>query len=137
MTQIHASAVALNGRGLLILGPSGAGKSTLALQMMAVGADLVADDRTDVMRDGAQVIASCPPQISGRIEARGVGILTAVPHWPVPVTLVVDLGRLEEDRLPQSHSHDVLGVLLPLVLGPYHPHLYAALRQFLLGGRAA
>lgn len=137
MTQIHASAVALNGRGLLILGPSGAGKSTLALQMMAAGAELVADDRTDVMRDGAQVIAGCPPQIAGRVEARGIGILNVVPHGPVPVALVVDLGREEEDRLPQSRSHDVLGVALPLVLGPYRPHLYAALRQFLLGGRAA
>ncbi len=137
MEQIHASAVALNGRGLLILGPSGSGKSTLALQMMAVGATLVADDRTDLTRDGARVIASCPPQIAGRVEARGVGILTAVPQGPVPIALVVDLGRVEEDRLPQSRSHDVLGIALPLVLGPYRPHLYAALRQLLSGGRAA
>ena len=44
MTQMHATTVALRGRGLLILGPSGSGKSTLALQLMAVGARLVADD---------------------------------------------------------------------------------------------
>lgn len=137
MTQVHASVVAFSGRGVLILGPSGSGKSTLALQIMSVGGELVADDRTDLRRDGAQVVASCPPQICGRIEARGVGILIAAPHGPVPLSLVVDLGTVEEDRLPQSRSHDVLGVALPLVLGPYRPHLYAALRQLLLGGRSA
>lgn len=136
MKQVHASVVALDGRGLMILGPSGAGKSTLALQLMAVGAALVADDRANLSRDGAQVIASCPPQIAGRIEARGVGILNARPYGPVPLGLVVDLGAVEVDRLPQSRSHDVLGVALPLVLGPHRPHLYAALRQFLSEGRA-
>ena len=43
---------ASDGRGLLILGPSGAGKSALALQLIALGARLVADDRTD--RDRAR-----------------------------------------------------------------------------------
>lgn len=137
MTQVHATVVAFDGRGVMILGPSGAGKSTLALQMIAAGAALVADDRADLLRKGSQVIASCPVQIVGQIEARGVGILHAAPHGPVSLALVVDLGREEEDRLPQSRSHDVLGVSLPLVLGPYRPHLYAALRQFLSGGRVA
>jgi HPr kinase/phosphorylase len=43
---LHASCIALEGRGLLILGPSGAGKSSLAIRMMALGASLVSDDRT-------------------------------------------------------------------------------------------
>ena len=135
--QLHATTIELGGAGLVILGPSGSGKSTLALELMAVGASLVADDRTDLRRDGADVLASCPPALSGRIEARGIGILRADPAGPVRVALIADLGAAPGDRLPQSQSHDLLGVGLPLVTGPYRPHLYAALRQLLLGGRVA
>lgn len=136
MTQLHATTVALQDRGLLILGPSGSGKSSLALELIAVGARLVADDRTDLVRERDRVIASCPAALRGRIEARGVGILAAEAPGPVRLAAVVDLGQAEEQRLPPAREHDVLGIALPLVFGPYRPHLYAALRQFLLAGRA-
>ncbi|WP_265499263.1 HPr kinase/phosphorylase [Paracoccus beibuensis] len=135
--QLHATTVAIHGRGLLILGPAGSGKSTLALQLMAVGALLVADDRTDLELIAGQLIASVPAQLRGRIEARGVGILSAEASAPVPVALACDLGREEVERLPHMHVHDWLGVPVPLVLGPYRAHLYAALRQMLLGRRLA
>ena len=48
--NLHASCIAVHGRGVLILGPSGAGKSSLALQLMALGADLVADDMIEPVR---------------------------------------------------------------------------------------
>ncbi|MDP5306791.1 HPr kinase/phosphorylase [Paracoccus spongiarum] len=137
MTQLHGTVVALDGRGLLALGASGSGKSSLALDLMATGAALVADDRVDLRRDGDSVIASCPPSLRGRIEARGVGILAARDHGPVALHLVVDLAQAEDRRLPASREHDLLGIRLPLVFGPYHPHLYAALRQMLLAGRIA
>ncbi len=135
MTQVHGTTVAMAGQGLLILGPSGSGKSTLALQLMAAGAELGADDRTDLIRDDDTVIASCPPPLAGRIEARGVGLLGATAHPPVPLVLVVDLGAQEDARLPPLRHHDLLGIGFPLVLGPYRPHLYAAVRQYLLHGR--
>lgn len=137
MTQLHGTVVALEGRGLLILGPSGSGKSSLALQLMATGAGLVADDRVDLTVIADQVIASCPAPLRGRIEARGLGILAASEVGPVPLALVVDLGQSEDQRLPPSREHDLLGRPLPLVFGPYRPHLCAALRQLLLAGRAA
>lgn len=137
MTQLHATTVALSGRGLMILGPAGSGKSSLALELIAAGAMLVADDRTDLVRDGDGLVASCPEPLRGRIEARGLGILAAGDHGPVRLAAAVDLGRSEDARLPQLRSHEVLGVALPLVLGPYRPHLYAALRQYLLAGRVA
>ncbi|HHY02835.1 MAG TPA: serine kinase, partial [Paracoccus sp.] len=90
MTTIHASAVAIEGRGLLILGPSGAGKSSLALALMAQGALLVADDRVLLDASEGQLIAACPAPLLGRIEARGVGILAAPPAGPVPLAQVVD-----------------------------------------------
>ena len=135
MTQMHATTVALRGRGLLILGPSGSGKSTLALQLMAVGARLVADDRTDLTAQGDDVVASCPAALAGTIEARGVGLLAAPPHGPVRLSLVVDLAQEGVARLPDCTTYPLLGRALPLVPGPYRSHLYAALRQYLLFGR--
>lgn len=135
MTTIHATAVALNGRGLLILGPSGAGKSSLALDLMALGAGLIADDRVALSRQGGRLIAACPPALAGRIEARGLGILRAHAAPPAPVVLAVDLGESETGRLPPCRHRVIAGVAVPLVLGPLRPHLGAALRQMLLAGR--
>lgn len=103
---------------------------------MAVGAVLVSDDRTDLHREGDKIIAEAPATLSGRIEARGVGILNARTAGPVALSLVVDLGQNEDMRLPLARHCDLLGIRLPLALGPYRPHLYAALRQYMLAGRA-
>ena len=134
---IHASSVALNGRALLITGASGTGKSALALALMGLGADLVSDDRTILHRDGDALIADAPDTIRGQIEARGVGILHADACGPTRVVLAVDLDRVEDQRLPPLRHSDVMGVAVPLVLGPFAPHLPFALRQYLLAGRHA
>jgi len=47
-TQLHASCVSIDGKGILLLGPSGSGKSDLSLRLIDGGATLVADDRVDV-----------------------------------------------------------------------------------------
>lgn len=137
MIQLHATTVALDGRGLVILGPSGAGKSTLALELMAVGAALVADDRTDLRLEGSALTASVPKELEGRIEARGVGILKADFVSSASISLVCDLGQVEDQRLPPMRHTTLMDMRLPLVLGPHRPHLYAALRQMLLGARHA
>ncbi len=134
-TTLHATTVALNGGGLLICGPSGSGKSSLALELMAVGAVLVSDDRTRLECHEDRLWASPPLAIAGKIEARGVGLLCADHQGPVPVALMLDLGRSETMRLPPRHVHEILGIIVPVVLGPYRPQLYAALRQYMLGGR--
>lgn len=134
---IHASAVALDGQGLLILGPPGSGKSALALALMAMGTQLVADDRVRLVRRGDRLVASCPPSLSGLIEARGVGILRAAAAGDTPLSLAVNLGQAEDARLPPRRRIDFHGIELDLVLGPMGPHLGAALRQMLIGGRFA
>lgn len=138
MTEtLHASCVALAEAGLLILGPSGAGKSALALELMALGADLVADDRTLIdLRDG-QLYAHPPKALAGLIEARDIGLLTA-PHRPeARLTLVIDLGQTETERLPPPRHISVQGQSLPLVLRPRHGHLGPALLCYLKGSRYA
>lgn len=127
---LHASCVVLGAAGVLILGPSGAGKSSLALQLMAHGAALVADDRTEVtVRDGG-LWATCPPQIAGRIEARGVGLLSARPAGPARLALAVDLGRMETERLPEPRQIALCGDTLPLLWRAEGPAFPAAILQY-------
>ncbi len=89
---------------MLILGRAGAGKSSLALQLMALGAQLVADDQTVVQRREEHLIASAPETIRGQIEARGIGILAAPAAPPTPLRLIVDLDAEEDSRLPPAHD---------------------------------
>lgn len=136
-TTLHASCVALGGRAVLILGASGSGKSALALELMARGAALIADDRTRLIARDAVLIASAPPTIRGMIEARGVGLLAAEPAPPTPVALVVDLDQAETARLPQVHETMLLDVRLTLLRKVEHAHFPAAILQYLKGGRCA
>ncbi|KEO53188.1 HPr kinase/phosphorylase [Thioclava indica] len=137
-TNIHASVVALGSqRGALIKGASGSGKSLLALRLMAYGAQLVADDRVDLCVEAGQLIATAPPQITGRIEAREVGLLHAEPLPRARIILCVNLDEIETQRLPEQRKDRVLGVELPLVLRVQHGHLDVAILQWLKGGRWA
>ncbi|MDF0600809.1 HPr kinase/phosphatase C-terminal domain-containing protein [Psychromarinibacter sp. C21-152] len=133
---IHASCVALDGRAVLIRGAAGSGKSGLALQLMALGAALVADDRTEITLHDGWPVAACPAAIRGRIEARGLGLLAADPAPPAVVRLVVDLDRVETDRLPPERHTDLLGVPLPLFHKVESLHFAPAILQYLRAGPA-
>ena len=135
-TTLHASCVAWRGRGVLITGPSGSGKSTLALALMALGCDLVADDRTQLApAPGGGLWASCPPVLAGLIEARGVGLLGAVPRGPVRLRLAVERGTPETARLPQERHVTHLGCSLPLLHDIGTGHFAPAILQYLKAGR--
>lgn len=138
-TQIlHASCVSLDGRGLLILGPSGAGKSALAIRLLALGAELVSDDRTAVWMEDGGLHARCPaPEIQGLIEMRGIGLLRAPSVPRAALALVVDLSRTETERLPPLRKVTLLGCELPLVLQVQNHHLAEALMLYLRHGRHA
>lgn len=96
---IHASSVLIDGRVVLISGRSGSGKSDLAVRLIDRGALLVADDYTRVEARDGRLIASAPPQIAGRIELRGVGIVELASAVEGMVALLVDLDRAAE-RMP-------------------------------------
>ncbi len=124
------------GRGVLIVGPPGAGKSALALQLMAFGAGLVADDRTRLsVPDDGPPLAAAAPNIAGRIEARGVGILAADPAPPCRLALVVDLAEVERERLPPPRTVRLMGRDLPLLHKVESPHFGPAILQYLKGDR--
>ena len=112
---LHASTVAAEGRAVMITGPSGAGKSDLALRLLDRGFMLVSDDRTLVRKDGDRLIASAPPNIAGKLEIRGIGIVDMDTLKDVPVALLVDLTS-EIQRLPdENRERPVLGVRVPLI----------------------
>ena len=112
---LHASTVAKDGRAVLISGPSGAGKSDLALRLLDQGFTLVSDDQTIVKRHDDRLIASAPPNIAGKLEVRGIGIVDIESIDDVPVALVVEL-TTDIERLPDdSRERLFLGVRVPLV----------------------
>ncbi|MBY6057713.1 serine kinase [Leisingera daeponensis] len=131
---LHASCVALEGRGLLITGVSGQGKSALALQLMAFGAQLVADDRVLLQLLHGQVVASAPEPIRGLIEARFMGLLRAQIRSPVPVAALVDLDEAETERLPVRHTTRLLDQEVALVKRVDGAHFAPALMQYLRCG---
>lgn len=133
---IHASCVAFDGKGVLIKGKSGSGKSSLALQLMAFGAQLVADDRV-VLTPSAGVRASAPAALKGMIEARNIGILNADHAADVQVACVIDLNEVEDERLPPHRTITLMGTDIPLFYKVEGLHFAPAILQFLRAGRMA
>ncbi|MFA5965541.1 MAG: aldolase [Sphingomonas sp.] len=109
VARIHATTVAIGGRGVMIVGPSGAGKSDLALRLIDRGAVLVSDDYTECfVRDGA-LMAVAPPTIAGKIEVRGIGIVDMPHAGETPVAMVVTLAA-RVDRLPEPGTTHIAGI---------------------------
>lgn len=132
--QLHASAIAFGNVGCLITGGAGSGKSTLALELIALGAMLISDDRTDINLSEGKLIASCPRPIAGLIEARGAGIIRVTPAKPSSLALWVDLDSSPAERLPRPQNRDLLGTPVPVIFGPYRPGLAAIAKVLLTGG---
>jgi len=147
---VHATAIAVGGRAVLIRGPSGSGKSDLALRCLACApgpllpgpAALVADDQVRIARVGGVLRASAPPTIAGRIEVRGLGILTVPYLATADVVLAADLvSPAEIERLPDPLPPlSIMGIDVPIVrLAPFEASapikLFLALTMSAVPGR--
>ena len=134
---LHASCAAFGQNGVLITGKSGSGKSSLALELIALGAVLVADDRTILTTTDGTLMATCPAPISGQIEIRKVGILATPTQPSANIRLVVDLDQREPDRLPPHRRITISGIELDCIFGKDTLSLAIAVKLFLQGGRVA
>ena len=137
MEQIfHASCVVVDDRAALIVGPSNSGKSALALELMARGASLVSDDQTILSREASHLIAKAPLELCGVIEARGIGLLRAQYHSAAQISLIINLGRVENERLPSLRYETILGIRLPVLCAVEVSYFPAAILQYLKEGLA-
>lgn len=132
-TQVHASCVELEGTAVLLRGPSGSGKSDLSLRVIDSGGRLVADDRTNLAVEDGHLYASPPDVIAGKLEVRGIGILSVPFASHARVGLVVDLVAPQDvERLPENRRCDYLGVSIPLIaMAPFEASAVAKLRAVL------
>ena len=116
-TPIHATAVACFLRGgwsaLLLTGPSGAGKSDLALRLIGRGWRLVSDDYTHVWTCDGRLFATAPVAITGRLEARGLGIVASPARLLSRVVGIIDCVSDTVERLPEPAVQSLCGVSLP------------------------
>jgi len=136
MALHHGTVVGFAGRGILLQGAPGSGKSDLALRLIALGADLVADDQVDLVAEPDGLVARVPQTIAGLIEVRGLGI-RALPHQAAAVVrLIVDLvAPSQVERLPDPAFETIEGCQLPrLLLDPFE--LSAPLKLLLALGLA-
>jgi serine kinase of HPr protein (carbohydrate metabolism regulator) len=136
--RLHATAVAIGSKGVLLRGRSGSGKSDLALRLIDGGAKLVADDVVEVEQRGAALMARAPARLKGRMEVRGVGIVAVPTVARARIVLVVDLvaaGAVE--RYPEPASTRILGIRLKLLkLWAFEASAPAKLRLAVKGRKA-
>jgi serine kinase of HPr protein (carbohydrate metabolism regulator) len=142
---IHACAVLVGGRAILIRGPAGSGKSRLVLGLIHAAetglipfARLVADDRVALEVAHGRLLARPPQALAGLIEVRGLGI-RQVPHDEVAVVnAVVDLSADDAQRLPEAQERqaEISGIRLPRVAVPPGLDPLPVVLAFLRTGKA-
>jgi HPr kinase/phosphorylase len=122
--SVHASAVRVGDRAVLIRGPSGSGKSKLALDLILAGragqipsALLIGDDRVYLELIHGQLVVRHARELAGLIEIRGLGIRRCDFAEQAIVGLVVDLAAADAERLPSAGAlmANVRGAILPRV----------------------
>lgn len=122
--SVHASAVLVGARAVLIRGASGSGKSRLALGLILAGRAgqlpetiLIGDDRIRLTVNDDTLLVRGVPELAGKIEVRGLGIRTLGFAPEGHVGLVVDLGAGDAERLPppQALRTMVLGLEIPRI----------------------
>jgi serine kinase of HPr protein (carbohydrate metabolism regulator) len=121
---VHATAVKVGERAVLIRGPSGSGKSRLAFDLILAGrsgqlppAILVGDDRVHLDTDSEKCWVRPARELAGLIEIRGLGIRHCEYVAEATVGLVVDLAAQDAERLPapQALEIELFGVKIPRI----------------------
>lgn len=94
------------------------------------------DDPPELAPRGS-ILARAPAGLPRWIEARGIGLLHAPVVRQAALALVVDLGRPESERLPPRRRWHWQGAAVDCVHAVATGHFPAAIRHYVLWGRAA
>jgi serine kinase of HPr protein (carbohydrate metabolism regulator) len=119
-SNLHATAVVLGDRGVLITSGSGSGKTALALALMdrfrAAGrfASLLADDQVLLSVESGRLVASAPPAIHGLVEVFGLGPRKADFEPRAIVDLLIRLTR-DAPRLAEAAEETIHGAVIPRI----------------------
>jgi HPr kinase/phosphorylase len=129
-TRVHGVLLDIYGLGVLLIGPSGVGKSESALDLIARGHSLVADDRVTVRRYPPGDLVGCEGPLRHHMELRGLGIINvqdlfglAAVRERKPIDLVIELepwvGGKVYDRLGLDESlYHILDTPCPYIKMP-------------------
>ncbi|MCB1860461.1 MAG: HPr(Ser) kinase/phosphatase [Gammaproteobacteria bacterium] len=152
-TTQHGVFMEVLGTGVLLTGDAATGKSELALELIARGHRLIADDTPVFSRIAPDIISgSCPALLQDFLEVRGLGIInirtmfgdSAIKQEKY-LRLIIRLQPMNDselkkvDRLRGSYSYtNVLGIPISEVALPVAPGremsilVEVAVRQFIL-----
>ena len=114
---MHATCVDVNGSGVLIIGRSGSGKSSLAINLVALGSTLVADDQCELVRKNNGCRVSKPVSLPKSIEMRGVGLVSVPMVNETNLDWVVNMDEAEKERMPTPKFTNIGGFRVPTVFG--------------------
>lgn len=122
ISTIHASAVLVGAKAVLIRGPAGSGKSWLAWNLLQAAtqgllpfARLVADDRVHHDVHAGRLLVRPALRLAGLIEIHGLGIRQMAFEPVAVVGLVIDLAATDAARLPDAKAATtvIVGITLP------------------------
>jgi len=141
VTSLHASAIEIGGRAVLVCGPAAAGKSTTAAALAARGHRVLADDVSalDARADGVYVRPAYPqlklwPDAARALYGDDAELPALTPNWekrylelggalyqphPLPVDAVYVLAGREDEDAPRLEPVEGPQAVLTLVANTY------------------
>ena len=114
---MHATCVDINGSGVLIVGRSGSGKSSLAINLLALGSTLVADDQCELVKKNNRFRISKPASLPNSIEIRGIGLVSVPMVVETSLDWVVNMDEAEKERMPDLRFTEIDGCKIPTIFG--------------------
>lgn len=122
---IHGVLLSVAACGTLVLSEPGVGKSLLALELIAKGHKLVADDSVELRRSGSRLVGAGPRLTYGILAVRPLGLIDVRRYFgnaalsrEIQVDLCVHLSVERSDCAPENFtsgpsSTNYLGVSIP------------------------
>ena len=132
-TSVHGCLLDVFGVGILLIGESGIGKSEVSLDLIKKGHRIIADDSVNIASVRGTLVGSCPEQIAGMMEVRGIGIIDVARMFGINalakktnISLAISLIKHEKgqkvERLGMMTERcEILSSTIPLIKLPVSP----------------